>query len=381
MDINNEFLTDLDLFGKTPEFCYKGNSKKSSIIGVVLTIIYIILYIAFLIYKLVRMVQRVDVTFYDSSTFQGLPSIDLTNDVFYGMFGMGKIIDERMYYLDVNYVTEFRENGVLNTTKMPIKTEICQIEWFGKDYQDIFSDQPVQNYYCIKNLTGMALEGYSNLERFSYIEVTFFPCVGKNSKGEECYNYTTREEFFRQNVIELTIQDNDLNPLDYKIPVVRRQKQLNSPVYKDLFQLIYSYLQIVIIETDEDITGLNFFTDNIRRESYLKYDDSFIIASPLLYGEILKTGGPIADVTLQLAAKVLTEKRQYMQLIDVLGDVGGLMEILFTFLNIISSLLTEILYDKSLVNDLFSFDIDKKMIVINKKKNKNKKIKRLENFR
>ena len=45
----------------------------------------------------------------------------------------------------------------------------------------------------------------------------------------------------------------------------------------------------------------------------------------------MKTGGPIADVTLQLAAKVLTEKRQYMQLIDVLGDVGGLMEILFLF--------------------------------------------------
>ena len=59
-----------------------------------------------------------------------------------------------------------------------------------------------------------------------------------------------------------------------------------------------------------------------------------------------------------------------MQLIDVLGDVGGLMEVLFTFLNIISSLLTEILYDKSLVNDLFSFDIEKKMIVINKKKQK-----------
>ena len=36
MNINNEFLTDLDLFGKTPELYYKGNSKKSSIIGVVL---------------------------------------------------------------------------------------------------------------------------------------------------------------------------------------------------------------------------------------------------------------------------------------------------------------------------------------------------------
>ena len=117
---------------------------------------------------------------------------------------------------------------------------------------------------------------------------------------------------------------------------------MNSHVFKDLFQLIYSYLQIVNIETDEDITGLNFFSDTIRKEQYLKYDESFLIASPLFYGDILQTGGPIADVTLQLAAKVLTEKRQYVQLIDVLGDVGGLMEILFTFLNIISSFVTEI---------------------------------------
>ena len=86
----------------------------------------------------------------------------------------------------------------------------------------------------------------------------------------------------------------------------------------------------------------------------------------MLYGQILQTGGPIADVTLQLAAKVLTEKRQYMQLIDVLGDVGGLMEILYTFLNIISSFVTEILYDKSLVNNLFSFDLNNKYVVFNR---------------
>ena len=147
---------------------------------------------------------------------------------------------------------------------------------------------------------------------------------------------------------------------------------MNSPVFLDLFQFIYSYLQIVNIETDEDITGLNFFTDSIRKQVYTRYDESFIIASPLLYGNILETGGPIADVTLQLAAKVLTQKRTYMQLIDVLGDVGGLMEILYTFLNIISSFLTEVLYDQSLVNNLFSFDLDKKYVVFNKIKIKNK---------
>ena len=105
MNIENDFLTDFDLFGKPPEFYYKGRSKKSSIFGIILTVIYVILYIAFLIYKLIRMFKRVDVTFYDSYTFQGIPSLPLTNNEFYGGFGMGGIVDERMYHLELYFVS------------------------------------------------------------------------------------------------------------------------------------------------------------------------------------------------------------------------------------------------------------------------------------
>ena len=371
MNIENDFLTDFDLFGKTPELYYNGKSKKSSTFGIVLTIIYIILYITFLIYKLVRMFKRIDMTFYDSYTFKGLPSIKLTNNEFYGGFGMGGRIDEQMYYLTVNYVRQAKVNGVwVEEENRELETEICRFEMFGPDYQEIFADQPLQNYYCIKDVKDLVLEGYSNLERYSYFNVKFYPCVGVTKDGIPCYDYNTKKLFFTQNVIELKLQDNDLNPEDYKMPVARRQVDMNSPVFKDIFQLIYSYIQIVNIETDEDITGLNFFTDTIRKEQYTRYDESFIITSPLFFGDILNTGGPIADVTLQLAAKVLTEKRQYTQLIDVLGDVGGLMEILYSLFSVISSMVTEILYDRSLVNKLFSFDLKKKYVVFNKARNR-----------
>ena len=371
MNIENDFLTDFDLFGKTPELYYNGKSKKSSTFGIVLTIIYIILYIAFLIYKLVRMFKRIDMTFYDSYTFKGLPSIKLTNNEFYGGFGMGGRIDEQMYYLTVNYVRQAKVNGVwVEEENRELETEICRFEMFGPDYQEIFADQPLKNYYCIKDVKDLVLEGYSNLERYSYFNVKFYPCVGVTKDGIPCYDYNTKKLFFTQNVIELKLQDNDLNPEDYKMPVARRQVDMNSPVFKDIFQLIYSYIQIVNIETDEDITGLNFFTDTIRKEQYTRYDESFIITSPLFYGDILRTGGPIADVTLQLSAKVLTEKRQYTQLIDVLGDVGGLMEILYSLFSVISSMVTEILYDRSLVNKLFSFDLKKKYVVFNKARNR-----------
>ena len=299
------------------------------------------------------MIRRVDVTFYDSYRFIGLPSIHVTNNEFYGAFGMGGIIDEQMYYLTVDYVSKERVNGEFVGDPIRLETEICQLEKFGKGYQDIFRDQHLERYYCIKNISEIVFDGYSNLERYSYINVKFYPCVGTTKDGKPCYNDLLKKQFFTVNTLECKIQDNDLNPTNYENPVLRRKVDMNSPVFLDLFQFIYSYLQIVNIETDEDLTGLNFFTDTIRKQVYTRYDESFIIASPLLYDDVLKTGGPIADVTLQLAAKVLTEKRQYVQLIDVLGDVGGLMEILYTFLNIISSFLTEVLYDRSLVNNLF----------------------------
>ena len=366
MNIENDFLTDFDLFGKVPELYYKGRSKKSSTLGIVLTVIYIILYFTFLIYKLVRMFQRVELTFYDSYTFKGIPSINLTNNEFYGGFGMGGIVDERMYYLNVTYVSKQKVNGKWVENVKVLDTEICKLEWFGPAYQEIFSDQPLDKYYCIKDVSGMVLEGYSNLERFSYFNVRFYPCYGTTKDGRPCYDKLTQTKFFMYNSVELKIQDNDLNPEDYNTPVIRRQVDMNSPVFKDIMQFMFSYLQIVNIETNEDITGLNFFSDNIRKQQYTRYENSFIITSPLLYGDILEgPQRPIADVTLQLAAKVLTEKRQYMQLIDVLGDVGGLMEILFTFLNLISSFITEVLYDKSLVNTLFTFDLNRKYVIFN----------------
>jgi hypothetical protein len=312
------------------------------------------------------MFKRVDMTFYDSYTFQGLPSINVTNNEFYGGFGMGGIVDERMYFLIVTYVSKWKVNGKWQNITKVLQTDICNIDWFGPDYRDIFRDKPLDQYYCIKDVSGMVLEGYSNLERFSYFNVKFFPCVGTSPSGKECYPPSIVEKFFTVNTVELLIQSNDLNPEDYKTPIIRKEVDMNSPVFKDEFQLTYSYLQIVNVETDEDITGLNFFTNTIRKQQYLRYSHSFIITSPLIFGDIL--GGPnrpVADSTLQLHAQVLTEKRQYTQLIDVLGDVGGLMEIVYTIFNIIASFVTEVLYDKSLVNNLFSFDLNKKYVMFN----------------
>jgi hypothetical protein len=66
---------------------------------------------------------------------------------------------------------------------------------------------------------------------------------------------------------------------------------------------------------------------------------------------------------LQLDANVLTQTRYYTTLLDVMGEVGGLMGFLYSFFSVILSFRIDEIYEKSLVNDLFSFNKTTKEII------------------
>ena len=363
------YFSYIDLFGKKPNLYFKGKSKKSSKIGFILTIIYIIIYIFVSLYKLYTVITRKKVTFYDSYAYKDIPSIQLTNEEFYGGFSMGGIIDETIYSIKAQYVRGIKVSDAWKYNYTDLEIETCKLEKFGKIYQNLFQNTSLDNFYCLKNVN-LTLEGYSYLNRFSYISLKIFPCVNQTKDGRKCKNYDMILKFFEQNIIEFKMQDNLLTPEIYKTPVEQQEKDITCPIFLKIYQQIYSYIQIVYVETDEDITGLNFFAKN-KVEKYSKYSDSFIIATPGSY-DILENGGPVCDITLQLAATVLTQRRKYSTLIDILGEVGGLMEFIHSCFNIISSFIINEIYEKYLVNDLFNYNINRKLILL--KQNKIKKV-------
>ena len=70
------------------------------------------------------------------------------------------------------------------------------------------------------------------------------------------------------------------------------------------------------------------------------------------------------EIIIQLSSNILYQKRTYTKLIDALGDVGGLMEITNMIFSVICYLIVNILYNKSLVNNLFNFDLSKKLVIL-----------------
>ena len=368
---------DIDLFGKEPEFYYKGRNKKSALIGRIFTVLYILIYVAFFAYKLYRMIIRVDVTFYQTTAFTGeVPSIHLTNEIFYGGFALSNgqtlqpFIDETIYSIDVQFRTGQRNNNVWNWKVQRIELEICKLSKFNPKYYDIFKDKPLENMYCPKEID-VILQGHTTYDVYSYFYVGFYPCVNTTTR-QNCKPPEVIDRYLKNTYVIFKMQDIELTPQIYSTPIKLRGKEVNSPASKNLFQNINAYFQIVDIETDNDVVGFEGLSI-VKKEKYLKYDGPIVLSRLIDDYSEYKPDQALCDVSIQLTEQVLTITRTYTKLIEVLGDVGGLMEVIFMAFKIISTLIIDLLYEKSMVNNLFEFDLDKRLVIIKELKIKKRR--------
>ena len=368
-----------DIFGKEVDLYYKGRARRNSWIGCLFTFLYAGMYIAFFVYKLVIMFKRTDVTFYETNAFTGEePYIQLTPDKFYGGFALVNpytretYINDTIYTASATFYNMEKRDGSWTYVTLPktFELEPCKLENFGEKYRELFKEKKMDKMHCIPKLNE-TLRGHLTYDRYSYYKVSFTPCINSTKNNNHCQPLMTIMMHLTQAAVTFKMEDIDITPQDYSNPVVLRAKEVSATVGKLLFQDIHSYFQVVNIETDEDFIGFEALS-SIKKEKYIKYDESIILSN--LKPNNLNTAiwnESIVDVTVNLSEKELTQKRTYPKLIVVLGDVGGFMEIFYSLFNLLSIFLTDSMFKISLVNHLFSFDVNKKLILIKNKNLKN----------
>ena len=363
------FLREIDLFGKDIDIYYKGKSQRTSCLGRIFTILYIATYIAFFIYKIMRMMNKSDVTFYDTYVFNGEPpSFQLNHEKFYAGFAildpltLRPYIDPSIYEVQVIYYKGKKNATGWDWKYYELPLEICNISKFGSNYQDIFKDKSVNNFICLSNFEQI-LEGHLTYDVYSYYTVKFFPCFNSTKNKNKCKSPIEIYKKLSKFGVTFMMQDIDLTPYNYHKPIEYRAKELTASIGANLFQDIRAFLQVINIQTDEDILGFEAL-NSVRREKYIKYDEAQILSRLKVANNFPYSNESLIELTLALSEQELTQIRTYPKLIEVLGDVGGLMEVFFSLFKIIISFLTDVLYKKSLVNHLFSFDLDKNLILI-----------------
>ena len=319
------FLKEFDFFGKLPEFYFKRKPKQATTIGRILTFIYIFIYIILLIYKLYRMSIRIDITFYDSySNTDEIPIIHITKEnfsIFISIYNDSNLpfIDESIYY-PVAYF-----NG---EKSKEIDIVRCDFDKIGSKYKQFFSDKEINNYYCLNNID-FILKPYENS-----IFVELYPCKNTTENNNHCKPKELIEENLNNKLLKIFFEDIDITPLNYDNPIKEKLNFLDAVTYNNFGLYLYSEMQYIRIETSTNIIGFDFFS-NPKIDEYIKFDNVELFTVPGFNLDDESNNNSVCGIEFQLNDKTLMEKRYYSSLIDVLGDVGGFMEIINTFFGLI----------------------------------------------
>ena len=343
-----KLIKEIDFYGKEPEFYLHRRPQKVSIIGRIFTVFYIILYLVFFIYKLIRLFSRADLSFYDSNS-EGSESLTMhiTKENFYFNFAFinsetgEPFIDETVYQPWAFFNDE------------PVEVKPCTIDKFGSHYVDMFDDEYLDKYYCFQDFD------YDLLAYVDSFYVQVKPCENSTENNNHCRPKEEIDEFIDGNDLMVRLQDVLITPKDFENPVERRITDIYSYLFKNIGQYIYIEIQVANITTNTNLIGFDFLTEE-KEETYIRYDLVSTVPTPGYQDNKF----PICEIEIQLKDKYFAEKRQYTQLFDVLGEVGGFMETISSFFGLVCTFIVNILYENSLTNYLFSFDLNKKLIKI-----------------
>ena len=158
-NVRCKYLKEIDMFGKDPELYYKGRSKKTSWPGRIFSVLFVVSYIAFFIYKVIRMMKKTDVTFYDTFTYVPEPSkVKVTKENFYGGFALedpetyDSFVDESIYIPKAYFKRAERKGKEFEWYIEELELERCKIENFGPIYKEKFLTKQLNNLYCFKKM-------------------------------------------------------------------------------------------------------------------------------------------------------------------------------------------------------------------------------------
>jgi hypothetical protein len=301
---NFQFFQDFDLFPRKLELYYNGKPRKTTRIGLIFTLIYISIFLAIFLYNLKKMISKNNGTFYATYTYENEPPfIKLSSEKFYGGFALenketyDNFIDETIYYPKAYYKKAVRYGKNWEWFVKELELEKCQLEKFGSLYRDKFKGKALNNLYCFKEINE-TLMGHFSYDNYSLFFISFFPCINSTENNNHCRPENEIDYYLNRTFVTFHMQDIEINPQQYDSPLIHRDKDVYTAVGKKLFKEIHAFFQIVKIETDLDVFGLDYLK-YMRKNEFLKYD-SLSVMDNLIENDIYVTGESFCDVTLKL---------------------------------------------------------------------------------
>ena len=149
-------LANFDMYSKKICFFYNNHERMSSYYGFFLTLVYIFASLILFLSEIVKALQRKELKVYDTTIYaQEMPIIDIDINQFYFAFGLEyprsaiRYIDETIYTAKITFFDKQKKNDdFVTVVEKDLDFEKCNVDNFGKEYQNLFVKDELNNSYC-----------------------------------------------------------------------------------------------------------------------------------------------------------------------------------------------------------------------------------------
>ena len=316
------------------------------------------------LFYLIKTIRRSEVKSSESTVYsQGYPSININPNLFDIAFSLEhptsliRYIDERIYYPEVSFIMQEKENGIFVTKKrINLDLERCDQHKFGDNYQNQLTVEEINNSYCLKHFN-LTLYGGSNYDQSSFIQIKAYPCVNTSLNKNHCRPQKIIDFYLTSGYFSIIIKDIGLNPLNYTFPIIPIIQNLKTNVDKSMCRESLIILGITEVKTD-----IGLFSKIIKSENYLQYRNylqSFYFINETEYHQ----GKEIFSAQIKLEEYIRVQNREYTKMSEVFSITGGYMQLLSTIFALVKLFTKNITIEKKIINKLFNFNLKQKKLL------------------
>ena len=361
------YFTNFDIYSKKICFFYNNQEKISSYFGYLLTLIYIVASLILFLYEIIKAIQRSELKVSDTTIYsKDMPIIDVGLEQLYFAFGLEypntatRYIDEGIYTAKITFFDKQKKKDDYEIVKeQDLDFEKCNVDNFGKDYQNLFVKDELNNSYCLKNFNyTLTFAGSYKYDRITYIRITVSPCVNSTNNNNSCKPQEEIDKRLNSGYFSIVLKDFGLNPSNFSSPRIPTLQDLYTTIDRRLSKNYILNFGITEIHTD-----LGMIKEEVNKEKFLQFRkvlETFSLREEKDY----HSGKNFILVQLRLEDTLFIQKRTYTKISEIFSRIGGYMQLMNTVFLLVSTILNRKYSEIKIINSIFNFNIKENKMIL-----------------
>ncbi|CAK80086.1 unnamed protein product (macronuclear) [Paramecium tetraurelia] len=343
-----------DLFAQPIQLLVNEKEYHQTIFGSLLTLGLLLLFSNLLYSKLISLFDHSNPTSLSSEIYHSQPEIyqlfpqNFTMTFAFQNSTYHTYIDDSIYVVKAQLVHKYEK--IINGSKKEVweKSELPLIECSSdmikqKDLSEYFSHLDLPSNYCIdwNKIDKINLEGTFDAPVYQYVLIQFYICTEETKKGKQCQEQQEIKKALEQNYFSFQISSYTTNLMKPNSPYNPKGQDLFTTISSNIYKEISIYLEPLTTVTDVGLieTDLEYY----KTLRYGRHTEMLDLSSNDL----------IMNVVIRLDTTEYVDYRTYSKIQEILAELGGLWQVLFSFFYIISKPINKISRYLELINSLF----------------------------